>query len=689
MKKIISLFAFSLLISVSSFAQLDRSVVPPPGPAPKIQLADYKMFELKNGLKVIVVENNKRPVVSFNLTLERDPVLEGENTGYVSAAGQLMRTGTKTRTKDQLDKDIDFIGADLSTSSNGINASSLKKHVNKLLELMSDILLNPNFTQPELDKIIKQEKSALASQKEEPGSIANKVMDKILYGKGHPYSESPTEETLNKITLDMCKDYYNKFFKPANAYLAIVGDITEKEAKELAEKYFGAWQKGDVPSFSYPTPTAPIVTKVAVVDRDNSVQSTIRIGHVIDLKIGSPDDIKTRVANTILGGGSFRLFNNLREKHAYTYGAYSSLTPDKLVGRFIANTEVRNEVTDSAVFQILSEMKLMSKELVPEKELQTAKNYMSGGFAISLENPKTIANFAINIDRYKLPKDYYANYLQNIAKVTAEDVMAVSKKYILPDQANILIVGKASEIADKLKKFTLSKIEYYDIQGEKYDPSAMKAPEGVTAKTVIEKYINAIGGVEKMKAVADRKTTMSGSVQGQNLTIELYQKAPNKMMQLLKVAGMEQKTAYNGTTGFQSAMGQTMDLPADAAEEVKIEATMDFVYNMDAYNVKANLTGMEKINGKDAYRVELTISTGKKLTHYFDAVTGLKLKESKTLKTPQGEFAQVIEFDDYKEVNGVKYPFKYVQNVGPQSIALTVTSIEVNKGIDDSLFEKK
>jgi len=688
MKKIVSLFVFALFLSVAGFAQIDRSIVPPPGPAPKIQLADYKMFELKNGLKVIVVENNKLPVVSFSLSIERDPILEGANAGYISAAGQLMRTGTKTRTKDQLDKDIDFIGADLSTSPTGLNASSLKKHVNKLLEIMSDILLNPNFTQPELDKIIKQEKSALASQKDEPGSIAGRVIAKIMYGKEHPYSESPTEESLDKITLEMCKDYYNKFFKPSKAYLAIVGNIKEKEAKELAEKYFGQWAQGDIQEFKYATPTAPVVTKVAIVDRDNSVQSTIRIGHVVDLKVGSPDDITTRVANTILGGPSFRLFNNLREEHAYTYGAYSSLTADKLVGRFLANTEVRNEVTDSAVFQILDEMKKIRTELVPEKELAKAKNFMSGGFAISLENPKTIANFAINIDKYKLPKDYYANYLQNVAKVTAQDVQAVAKKYFLPDQANILVVGKASEVADKLKKFTLSKIEYYDIYGEKYDPSAMKAPADVTAKQVIDKYIAAIGGVENLKAVKDRKTVMSASIQGQTLSIEVYQKAPDKFMQVLKVAGMEQKTGYNGKSGFQSAMGQTKDIPEDAIEDVKFEATMDFIYNLDAYGVQTKITGMEKINGKDAYRIEFSLPSGKKWTQYYDTNTGLKLKDSKTLKTPQGEFAMTIEYDEYKEVNGVKYPHKYLQNVGPQSIPLTVTSIEINQGITDATFKK-
>jgi zinc protease len=691
MKKITLLFVltFTLLFTFAAFAQLDRSVAPPAGPAPKIQLADYKTFELPNGLKVIVVENNKQPVVSFSLLIDRDPILEGQNAGYASLAGELLRTGTATRTKDKIDKDIDFIGGTLKTSSESVFASSLKKHVDALLNIMSDVVLNANFTQSEFDKLVKQEKSGLAAQKDEPNSIAGVVLKKILYGKSHPYSESMTEATLNTITLDMCKEYYKTYYKPNYAYLAIVGNISESEAKTLAEKYFGKWEKGEKKSFTYETPSAPLVTKVSIVDRENAVQSTIRVGYALDIKPGSEDDIKARVTNTILGGGVFRLFENLREKHAYTYGAYSSLTTDRLIGKFVANTEARNEVTDSSIAQILFEMKRIRNEAVSDKELQKAKNYLSGSFAIALENPQTIASFAINTDRYNFPKDYYANYLQNVAKVTAEDVQNIAQKYILPDQANILVVGKASDIADKLKKFTISKIDYYDISGEKYDPAAQKAPEGITAKTVIDKYLNAIGGVEKLKTIVDKKTNLTASMQGMTINITLTQKAPNKFAQTISFSGMEQKIIFDGVKGVQAAQGQSTELTGDALESLKFESTLDLVYNLDKYGVKANLVSVEKVNGKDAFKIELTLPSGKKWLHYYDAETGFKVKESKTLTAPQGVFDQTIEFSDYRESDGIKYPFKYVQNVGPQTLELTVTSIETNKGVSDNTFDLK
>jgi len=204
MKKFL-LFALILFVASATFAQLDRSKKPAPAPAPEIKLGDYESFTLKNGLKVFVVEDKKVPRVSFNLVLDVAPIVEGKHAGYIEAAGQLLRTGTKTRSKDKLDEEIDFIGATLNTSSNNVFASGLKKHSQKLLELMSDVVLNSEFKQEELDKIIKQTLSSLASQKDEPNAISQRVRAVLNYGKEHPYGEPTTEETVKSITLDLCK----------------------------------------------------------------------------------------------------------------------------------------------------------------------------------------------------------------------------------------------------------------------------------------------------------------------------------------------------------------------------------------------------------------------------------------------------------------------------------------------------
>ncbi len=218
----------------------------------------------------------------------------------------------------------------------------------------------------------------------------------------------------------------------------------------MVKKYFGSWEAGEVPSYHYPDPSPPASPTVAIVDRPYAVQSVIKVGYPVEFTIGMEDYIKARVMNVLLGGGTYRLYNNLREEHGYTYGAYSMLSQDKYVGNFQATADVRNEVTDSSVYQILYEMKRLREERVPVEELNIVKNYMMGNFSLALEDPQTVARFALNIARYDLSPDYYANYLKGISLVSPDDIQQMALKYIKPDNAYILVVCKASEIAEGL-----------------------------------------------------------------------------------------------------------------------------------------------------------------------------------------------------------------------------------------------
>ncbi len=215
----ITLAAFTALFCLTASesnaqSKLDRSVRPKPGPAPKVQIGKIESFQLENGLKVFVVENHKLPKVSYSLMLNLDPMSEGNIKGYSEMLGSLLGTATKNRTKDQINKESDFIGASLNTSSTGIYGSSLKKHNEKLLELMSDILLNPVFNQDEMDKIKTQTLSGLQASKNTPESMAANVSGFLNYGKKNPYGEITTEETVKNISLDDCKSYYETYFKP-------------------------------------------------------------------------------------------------------------------------------------------------------------------------------------------------------------------------------------------------------------------------------------------------------------------------------------------------------------------------------------------------------------------------------------------------------------------------------------------
>jgi predicted Zn-dependent peptidase len=675
-----------IIISQFSFAQLDRSKIPSPGPAPSVSFPDYDLVKMKNGMRVILVKDDELPTIAIRLLIDRKPFLEGETVGSISIMGQLLRNGTKTRTKDKLDEEIDLIGATISSNSTSISASGLSKYTEKLFELTSDIILNPSFPQDELEKVKEQTISGLKYRKTDPNSIVEILRQRTLYGANHPYGEFETEESIGKITREKCFELYSTFFKSNYAIIAVVGDFDKTRILNLLDKYFGSWKKGEIPKPTFAAPKLAAKTNIALVDRSSSVQSVIRVAQVVDLKRTSPDVMPVKVMNTILGGGIFRLFTNLREKHSYTYGAYSSMGQDELIGNFTASTSVRNEVTDSALVQIFYELNRIRDEKVDEKELNMAKNYISGSFVRSLENAETIADYAIEIERYKLSKDYYKTYLKRVYAVSSDDVMRVAKQYLRPNQMTIALVGAANEIKDKISKF--GPITMYD---EDANPVLEKPMSKITitADDLIAKFVDKSGGKEKLNSVKDRIIELSGKVQNVELKTKTINKAPNKLYIEIDFGGMfKQMIGFDGEKGWAVSPQGAMDLEGSNLNELKIQSLINFYTQYKDLGIKADIVGIKSIKGKDYYEVVFEADTAIKWTEYFGKDDFLKFRQIKTAEGPSGKIEDITDFLDYKDFNGFLFPSKQTQSVMGQLIDMRVDKFEVNTGVDDSIFVK-
>jgi predicted Zn-dependent peptidase len=689
-KYIIFLFAIAIAFAACTpTAQLDRSKVPAPAAAPKIQIGQYQLITLDNGMKMIVVENHKLPRVSYSINLDIDPVLEGNKAGYVEMAGSLMSAGTKSRTKAQIDEQVDFLGANLSTFSTGVFGNCLKKHSETFLAIMSDVLLNPTFPEDQIEKNRKQTLSGLASNKTDPNAISSNLVSTLNYGKTHPYGEIPTEETVANITREDLVNYYNTYFKPNAAYLIVVGDITVEEAKTQANKYFGSWTKGNVPGNKYKTPTAPKGNVVGFVAVPGAVQSVIDVTYPIDLKPGTQEAITASVLNNILGGSGFqaRLMQNLREDKAYTYGAYSSISPDDLVGTFSAGASVRNEVTDSAIVQFLYELDQMVKVPVPDSTLQVVKNIMTGSFARSLERPQTIANFAFNIEKYGLPKDYYETYLQKLNAITPADIQALAQKIIKPNNANITVVGN-KEVADKLKVFAASgKVDMYNPDGSPF-VELKSAPAGVTGQTVIDNYINAVGGKEKLNSLKsfEQKAKMMMGPMGIEMTLKV--KDLSKMNMSMNMNGMElMKQVYDGEKGSMSQMGQSQPMGPDEIKAVKEQIRLFSELYYAEEKVETTLKGMDVLNGEDVYVLEVKDPSGDVSTDYYNVKTGLKMK-SVSASSVEGETViEEVIIMDYKDFGGIKFPGTMKTSAQGQNFDIILESVTINPKLEDSLFK--
>ncbi|AWW31308.1 insulinase family protein [Echinicola strongylocentroti] len=682
MKKSIIYLILCMAVTSLSHAQVDRSKYPEPGPAPEIELGDPETFTLDNGLKVFVVENHKLPRVAFSLVIDRDPIVEKEKAGMTGFVGDILMAGTTSRSKDQLDEEVDFIGASLSAGSTSLYGSSLKEHQEKILTLMEDVLFHPSFPQEELDKLKKQALTGLAASKDEPDAISGRLAGKLVYGTDHPYGEIRTEESISAIEMEDIRAYYETYFKPNIAYLAIVGDIDKKEAEKVVKAHFAKWKKGDVPEMSYSTPSVPEQNEVALVDRSASVQSVVDITYPMEMSLGNNDYLDTRVLNYILGGGaSSRLFMNLREDKGYTYGAYSSIGADELVTSFSAGASVRTAVTDSAVTELIYEINRIMDEGITEEELEAAKANLSGSFGRSLESPSTLARFAINIERYDLPADFYKTYLQRLSALTVDDINAAARKYIKPSNMYITVVGNGSEIKDNLAQF--GPVSLYNNWGDPVKEIEMTDMD-MTAEDVIDNYIKAIGGEDAVNAVETAKVMMKAEVQGQVIGMTMvYDDPAMRFSQKVSMMGNTvSNTLLSEGKGTVSAMGQSKELTDEQYEEAKMNMFIFPEAHYEDLMYTLELDGIKDIDGQKAYKVIVSNPTGAKSVNYYSVETGLKVK-SENEKT--GE----ITYSDYQEHEGIQYAMEMIVKspMIPAPLNTTVESLELNPELTEEDFK--
>ena len=673
-KYIYTLFIALLTISLSAQVTIDRSTAPTPGPARTPEIGSYESFELKNGLKVFVVEDHKLPRITMSLILDRDPIVEGAKAGYVSIAGDLIGAGTANRTKSALDEEVDFMGANFGTGSNSIRVGGLSKYTDQLIEILSDVLLNPSFPEEEFEKLKSQMISGLKANADDPDAISGNLRGAALYGLEHPYGEVMTEATVEAISIDDCKAYFDTYFRPNIAYMVVIGDITVADAKKKLNKALKKWKAAEVPAHDYAKTSRAASARIVMVDKPSAVQSVVWLGNVIDLPQGHPDIEPLRLANEILGGrgASGRLFLNLREDKGYTYGAYSNFGVDELNATFGASAKVRNEVTDSAITEFLYEINRMKNESVTEEDLVAAKASLSGSFGRSLESPASAANFALNIARYNLPSDYYNNYLSRLEGVTAEDVMRVANTY-MNGPLTITVVGKAQDVAGKLSAF--GEVEYFDAEGNATEaPTFLFMPEGITKESVLNNYFEAIGGAEAFQNITSFEQEMSLEAPGmpgavgmktvKNIPDYYLSEQSMQGMTLMKVEYKDGTATRNGMRGNAELEGE--ELASTAKEAKYVISQLEWLENPEAIT----FDGQTLVNGKDVYQI-----TEGEQTHYFDVATGLLYMSVETAEGPEGDITVTTVFKEWQEVGGLTFVKTIEQSAGPQSFTVTVNSV--------------
>jgi len=464
------------LLAVQSVATaqgtFDRSKPPELGPPPKVSLPPITTRQLPNGLRLMIVEQHELPLADFVLLVGSGSTADPANKpGIANLLSAMLREGTTTRKSLDIADQIAFLGIRLSPTSSW-ESSTLSLHtptaqLDSALALFADVALHPSFPANEFERVRKTQLTELLQLRDQGAAIASIAFPAIIYGSAHPYGAPAqgTEASVKALTTGDLQSYYQANFRPNNATLIVVGDVTPAQVEQKINALFGSWQRADIPQINYSEPPKSGATTIYLIDKPGAAQSSFRIGEV-GVPRSTQDYFALTVMNTILGGSfTSRLNQNLRETRGYTYGAGSRFDMRRAAGPFLASAEIVTAKSDSALLEFMKELNGI-RQLVPPAELSRAKRYLQLQLPGNFETTQQIAAALVPVALYGLPLDYYNNYVQNIEGVTQADVARVAQQYINPGSLAVVIVGDRKTIEAGLKATNVGPIAIRDISGQ-------------------------------------------------------------------------------------------------------------------------------------------------------------------------------------------------------------------------------
>ena len=691
-----------LVLSSSLIGQIDRSM-PEPGPAPEIEFKEPYTTKLSNNLTLMVVVNDKLPTASATLIIDNPPILEGDKSGVKDLVTSNMGKGNKFQSKDEFIEEKDFMGSFISYNSSGGSISSLSRYFERTMTMFAQGALYPVFSDEEFEKEKTKLTEALKIDEKNAASIARRVENIVAFKQGHPRSEYTTEASVSSIGITDIENFYKNYFKPNNAYLVVIGDVNLEETISLSKELFENWEysaelenmfgEGSVNDFVDPDVSAK--TTIHIVDVPNSTNVEISFQNVIDRKTSDTDYFSGTVANRVLGAGpESRLFTVIREEKGYAYGAYSGLpTSSKSKTKFVGRTTVRSEVADSAIVEMHNQLKIMRDSPITDEELSNVKSGYFGEFAMSIENPITIANQALSIRSENLPEDFYKTFLSNLNKVSKDDVIESSKKFFLIDNAQIVVTGKINEIIDNLENIYLDddKIDvvYHDEFGNITEKPDYSVDENVSVESIVTNYIDLIGGKDKLEKVEsiEIKGNANLNMQGQSFVLEFYSLKNNQNQSLSTVTAggmVVQKSVFNKYQGYNEVNGQRMPLTDSELEQAIINSALFSELNYDFSAIE--LIGTSNVDDQKVYEIKITDNK----TEYYSIESGLKLKEVETTEVEGNIISVETTIKEYEEVDGIMIPSEINQITPglpiPGGITINFNTIKLNVKTSDSDF---
>jgi zinc protease len=462
-------------VAVSAAASAQTVNPPAPGPLRPYAFPPVEQFQLPNGLKVILVEKHTVPVVEARLIVDAGSMREpASKNGLASITGSLLSEGTGTMTGADIARAMDVLGAQFFTAAGFTNALAdvvaLKTVFPQALALAARSVMAPSFAPAEVNRVKNRALASYAQSHAQTAGLASDAFVRAAFDTTAPFSRpaSGTPSTISTLTRDDIVNWHRTMYAPANSTLLLVGDLTKAEAQSIAQQAYGTWSATTAALQPVANPArASTGTRIILVDRPGSVQSSIIIGQP-GFRATDPDYLNMVALNHVLGGGfSSRVNMNLREKHGYTYGAFSGLDLRPGAGVFRINSDVRTSSTDSALVEAVNEYKRIATEAVPATELTGALNNIVSSFPSSVQSVQGLTGRIQQLIVWGLPLDFYTTYRERLAALTPTDLSTVAKARLRPDDLIVVVAGDLSKIEAPIRARNLGTVEVWDANGNK------------------------------------------------------------------------------------------------------------------------------------------------------------------------------------------------------------------------------
>jgi zinc protease len=721
---------------------------PRPLPARDSKFPPYELQTLANGLQVVAVLHHEQPVVTMRLLVRAGTSSDPKGKlGLAHLAASLLDQGTKSKTAEQMNDEIDFIGgamgAGAATDLTFCNMVVMKDSFEKGMRMLSELAREPAFTPAEIERQRQQMLSGLQVSLEDPEYIANSVFDRLVYGF-HPYGmpTNGTPESLASLTRDDLVAFHKRYFAPNNAILAIVGDVTAEEAFATAKKVFGDWDKKDLSAEKFVQPPDP-TRRVIVVNKPDSVQTEVRVGH-LGIPRTHPDYMAVNLAIRILGGeGSNRLHQVLRTERGLTYGAQANMDTLKDAGDFEAETNTRSEATGEVLKLIVDEFWRIQRERVSERELGDAKAYLTGSFPLTIETPESIAMQVVNVLFYGLPLEHLQNFRERVNAVTVDDIQRVARALLRPDRLSIVLVGNASAFSSQLRgvgfdTFETVELGDLDLMAANFKRAKVRAQdegagtagvaggagsfvvppvraalnyhqaplgsrpsvepsadERAKAETLLDKAIAAKGGLEKLRAlktIVVKQTLTTQTPQGDaTADTSNYIQYPDRFRIVTETPNGTMVQASDGKQVWMTDARGLHDAPEPLVREFRAALRRDPIALLLAAKAgKLTARLLPETTDKDGQGgvpLELSATDLNPIVLEFDRTTLLIRKQSYRADAPGRPLVEE-SFSDYRPVDGIQIAFRAARKSGPLSVERRVTEVKINTPLEPALFSR-